>query len=262
MAGGRKQPTPAQRLFTFIPQSATMKNLCALLLILTTLHAAAQTEPAPRRNVLKWAPAALTLGSISINGERSYGKHSFTFRVGVPVASRHQFTIFEHSAAFSMRSAGLLAGYRRYWSKKSMQGFYCEPFVQYVRHVSSGTGTGNLGGRSVVLSYENKAAAAGAGVQLGVQFMVRKRVVIDVFALGPMMQLASNRFTAVEAGNLPWSSKEADDATARFNDFTGKTPFLRNRTSIAIDAEKRSATASFKGPLPGVRTGIAFGWRF
>lgn len=244
-----------------------MKKLLFVLLLLAILQKAG-AQPLPGNptafdKAIKWAPVALSFGSISLHGEWHRPRHSYTFRLGIPVASRHAIDVFENSTSFQMKNFSLLAGYRKYLTGKPMKGPYLEPFLQYTRHLSKGTGQGNIGGRIMELAYNNRFSGGGAGIQFGLQFIVKKRVVLDFFLLGPLMNYASNEFLMQELGTTkPWTEKEIEDATKRINNFAAGKPFLRNHTTVNIDGANKKAATSFKGILPGLRTGISAGINF
>ncbi len=233
-------------------------------MLLMQLAVAQQPADSIRFNkTVKWAPASLTLGSISLNSEYNLNRNSLTFRLGIPVGSWHHIEVFENSTRFRMRSFSLMAGYRRYLGAKPMRGVYVEPFLQYVLHRSDGTGNGNLGGQNVALTYNNRFSGAGVGAQFGVQFIVKRRIVLDLFLLGPVMNYATDKFFVQETGdNIPWTNSEAEDAARRINDFTDNFPFLRNNTEVEVNAGNRTVQTRFKGLLPGLRTGLSVGILF
>lgn len=231
------------------------------LTIFSLLFAQAQEEEPPSRNItLKWAPLGLILGNISFQGEYGFGKQSLTAKIGVPVNSHHILQYDGHDAVFDMKSMTFLAGYRVYLSKKQLKGLYLEPYFKYIHHSSEGTGVGKFSYRDVNLNFTNEFNGAGVGIQLGSQFLIGKRYVIDFFFLGPEINSASNDFKAVEkAMNSWWTNAEAQDAERDIRDFINKYPFLKNNTTVRADAANRTVTANFKGAIPGFRIGLAFG---
>ena len=141
-----------------------------------------------------------------------------------------------------------------------MRGLYLEPFLKYVHHTAEGTGQGTLGARTVTMNFTNEYDGFGVGAQLGAQFFIGKRFVVDVFFLGPEINSAQNNFKAVEMGNaIPWTFIEAEDAERDIKEFIDDFPFLRNKTTIKVDRDNKTVFADFKGALPGFRAGISFG---
>lgn len=238
-----------------------MKRYLAALMALFTLKlAVAQQGPAANRVTAKWAPLSLVTGSISLNGEYNLGKRSMTLRIGIPISSHHNIRVQNNETDLRLKSFTLLAGYRFYLSHQPLEGFYLEPFIQYVNNKADGIESGDLGGRGITINFNNRFSGGGMGGQAGIQYLIRKKVVLDLFLLGPVLNYARNDFLAIEVQNgFSWTQEEAEDATKRINEFINKSPFLRNHTTINIDADARTARARFKGFLPGVRTGVSIG---
>ncbi len=248
-------------------RTSMKKTLCCLALLLS-LQLYGQTDTArtfiPKLTV-KWAPTGLILGNVALQGEYNFGgKQSLTVKLGFPKNTTHDFEYDGSDADFDMKATSFLAGYRMYLSKKKhMKGWYWEPFFKYVHHSSEGFGTGSILTREVHMQFTNDYNAAGVGVQLGMQFLIKQRVVVDIFLLGPEINAASNNMKAVEIGNaLPWTSYEAEDARKTVVEFIDQFPFLRNKTTIMVDRSNKTVNADFKGALPGLRTGISFGIAF
>ena len=213
---------------------------------------------------LKWAPTGLILGSLSLQGEYNFGgKSSLTAKIGIPVNAKHSFEYESDDAAFGLKATSFLAGYRMYLSKHRLKGLYLEPYFKYVYHTSEGSASSKLDGRSVRMNFSNDYNGAGVGAQLGAQFLVSKRFVIDLFFLGPEINSAKNNFKAYESGSvIPWTSVEAMEAEQDIREFIDKFPFIRNKTNVRVDKDNRSVMTSFKGALPGIRAGVSFGMAF
>ena len=223
----------------------------------------AQEDAEDQRIVVKWAPTGLILGSISLQGEYNFGTNSLTAKIGLPANTHNSLTYEDKDARFTLKATSFLAGYRIYLSKKHMRGMYFEPFFKYVHHMAEGTGYGTLTGQPVVMDFTNSYNGFGIGAQLGAQFFIGKRFVIDLFFLGPEINSAKNNFKAVEISNsLPWTTVQASEAEKDIRDFIDKFPFIRNRTDVVVDQTNKTVTADFKGALPGLRTGVSFGFSF
>lgn len=240
-----------------------MKKTIAVLLAFCSFHFCWAQQSTSHISV-KWAPTGLVLGSLSLQGEYNFGgRSSLTAKIGLPVNARHEFAYEADNANFNMKATSFLAGYRMYTSKRNLSGFYIEPYFKYVHQSSEGAANSNLNGRPVRMTFTNEYNGAGIGAQLGVQFLVHKRFVIDLFFLGPEINSASNKFRSAEiAHTLPWTEVEANEAKRDIEDFIDQFPFIKNRTHIVADENNRTVMADFKGALPGLRTGISFGFAF
>ena len=225
----------------------------------------AQDQETAKPNItVKWAPTGLILGSLSLQGEYNFGgKSSLTAKIGLPVSSHHSFEYQGDDADFNLKATSFLAGYRMYLSKHHLKGLYLEPYFKYVHQTGEGEANSTLGSRQVRFGFTNDYNGVGIGAQLGVQFLIKERFVIDLFFLGPEINSATNNFKAVElTSSLPWSSVEAKDAEQDIKDFIDDFPFIRNRTDVMVDPNNRTVTADFKGALPGMRLGVSFGVAF
>ncbi len=243
-----------------------MKNitLFALCFCLCKITIAQEDKTYTTNLTVKWVPTGLILGSLSFGGEYNFGRRSsLTAKIGIPVAATHSFEYEGEDADFKMKATSFLAGYRIYLSKKHMKGLYVEPFFKYVYHTSEGSASSTLNDRPAKMNFFNNYNGVGIGAQLGAQFMIGKRFVIDLFFLGPEINAASNKFRSVETSSLiPWTEFEAADARRDILDFIDQFPFLRNKTEVMVDNNNKTVTANFKGALPGIRTGISFGLAF
>jgi cellobiose-specific phosphotransferase system component IIB len=215
-------------------------------------------------STVKWAPTGLAVGSLSIQGEYAVGKRtSLTAKIGLPVAADYNIDFDGDDAAFTLKATSFMAGYRIYLSRQQLKGVYFEPFFKYVHHSAEGTNNTSLAARNVTMFLTNDYNAFGVGAQLGAQFRVAKRFVIDLFLIGPEINSASNNFKARETSSIiPWTMIEAQDAERQVKDFIDDFPFVRNHTTVVVDRDNKTVHADFKGALPGFRTGVSFGFAF
>ncbi|MDB5196158.1 MAG: hypothetical protein JWP88_528 [Flaviaesturariibacter sp.] len=216
---------------------------------------------------VKWAPTGLIVGSVSLQAEYRFdSKHSLTAKIGIPVTAKHSFKYEGDDADFDMKATSFLAGFRNYFSrKKKMSGLYLEPYFKYVHHSAEGIANSSLNNKPVKWNFTNDYNAFGFGAQLGAQFMVGKRFVIDLFFLGPEINSASNNFKAVDVsgnGAIPWTYVESSEAEQEIRNFIDQFPFVRNKVNVKVDNISKTVAADFKGALPGIRTGISIGFAF
>jgi hypothetical protein len=111
-----------------------------------------------------------------------------------------------------------------------------------------------------MMDFTNEYNGVGIGAQLGAQFIIGKRFVIDLFFLGPQLTSSTNNFKAVDATNsLPWTSFQADEAENDIKEFLDQFPFIKDKVEVRVDQFNRTVTADFKGRLVGVRFGVSLG---
>jgi hypothetical protein len=245
---------------------------CSLFLALFVsaglTSAAQEAAPAYSPSVgVKWAPTGLIVGSVSLQGEYRFdGKHSLTAKIGIPVSAKHSFDYNGDKADFDLKATSFLAGFRTYFSRKrEMSGLYLEPFFKYVHHSAEGVANSTLNSKPVLWNFTNDYNAFGVGAQLGAQFFIGKRFVIDLFFLGPEINSASDNFKAVDmSGNnaIPWTFVESGEAEKEIRDFINQFPFVKNKVNVKVDNLSKTVAADFKGALPGLRAGVSIGFTF
>lgn len=242
----------------------TMKKIKFGLLLLSIYGSAlAQSNPVQPKISFKWVPTGIVFGNIGLQGEYNFGKNSLTAKIGIPFSKHQTFQFDDKNADFSMKAVSFLAGYRTYLSKKHMKGLYFEPYFKYVHHTSEGTGDADLTGDKVVMSFINDYNGIGVGAELGVQFLISKRFVIDLFFLGPEINSSKNNFRAVEISNtIPWTPAQASEAEQDIRNFIHQFPFIRNKVNVMADQNNKTVVADFDGVLPGYRIGVSFGLAF
>lgn len=240
---------------------AVKKILYLILFSFFLKSTSAQEKVFDPKITLKWAPTGLILGNISLQGEYSFGfKSSLTAKIGIPVNRTYHATFDNKNADMHLKAFSFLAGYRKYLSKQVLKGFYIEPFFTYAHLSSDGMGEGKLDNEPVTMNFTNDYNGIGAGVQLGTQFIIAKRFVIDLFFLGPQITSSTNNFKAIDLTNsLSWTTIQADQAERDIRDFLNQFPFIKNKVAVHVDKPNRTVTADFKGALVGVRFGVSFG---
>ena len=210
---------------------------------------------------LKWAPTGLLLGNVSLQGEYSFlSRSSLTAKIGIPINRTYHATYDNKDADMNMKAFSFLAGFRKYLSKQKLKGLYIEPFFTYAHHTSDGMGQGELNNQPVVMNFTNDYNGIGVGIQLGTQFIIAKRYVIDLFFLGPQLTSSTDNFKAIELTNSSgWTTLQADEAEQDIRDYLDQFPFIKNKVNVRVDKPNRTVTGDFKGALVGVRFGVSFG---
>ncbi len=235
-----------------------------ILLLLFCNVAFAQDELIDPEIAIKWAPTGLFLGNFAVQGEYSFGKKtSLTAKIGVPIAKKYNRRFNGQDIDVNMKAFSFLAGFRNYFSKKKLSGLYLEPYFKYVHHLSDGLGETTLDNEPVTLDFTNTYNAFGVGAQLGAQFIIANRFVIDLFFLGPEINAATNNFRALDPdGSEKWTNIEASQAQADIKEFLNQFPFIRNRVDVLVDKDNKTVNADFKGVVGGIRFGVSFGIAF
>jgi hypothetical protein len=233
-------------------------HLIVLSLFLQPVFAQKVFEP---KITLKWAPTGLILGDASFQGEYGFlKKSSLTAKIGVPFNRPFDAKFDGHGVDMSMKAFSFLAGYRKYLSKRTLRGFYIEPFFTYAHQTSDGTGNGKLDNQPITMDFSNAYNGVGVGIQLGSQFIIAKRFVIDLFFFGPQLTSSTNNFRAIDYNNsADWSTIQADEAEQDIKNFLNQFPFIKNKVNVNVDKPNKTVTADFNGALVGIRFGVSIG---
>ena len=244
-----------------------MRHLFFLLAVLlpgiSHLHAQQDSGTFRSSAAVKWNYPGLYFGKISLLGEYNF-KHrkSVTFAIGIPVKHKTTIEINDEYREVEMKSFSLMGGYRMYLGKKTMSGLYFEPYLKYLKNDASTIIDGDLNGRSVNFATTSAYSAVGAGAQLGVQFTIARRVLLDFFFLGPEANIASHEAIMRDVNSvLPWTQVEADDAEQEIEDNIGDIPIIGNKIEVKVDAAQKTVSSKYNGFLPGFRFGLSVGVR-
>jgi hypothetical protein len=213
---------------------------------------------------VKWNPASLFLGKIGFLGEYNFKrKSSLTFGIGIPYDKTLSYKLDDKSQSISLKTFSVMGGYRMYMGKHAMRGFYFEPYLKYLKNDASILINGDLNGRSVDFVTTSNYSAIGLGLQLGVQFMIAKKVIFDFFFLGPEANSAHHKAAMHDiTSTTPWNQQDANDAQNQINDNIGDVPILGDKLKVTVDANSRTVSSDYKGFLPGFRAGLSIGIRF
>lgn len=235
----------------------TLSVFCLFIFVFGRIDAQ-QTAVIP-----KWSPAALGAGKISLGAEWSLRpRHSLNFQVGLPVTVKHKVSIDGKSDNAAFKGISALAGYRVYLGKSPFSGLYIEPFVKYLKEEMSGRFEGTLLARKALFDTYFRYEGIGVGAQLGAQFLIGHRFVLDFYFLGPEANSSSidGRSTDV-ANSLPWTTIETQEAERTVKDAINDIPFLKDKAEVHADQQTKTITGNYNGFLPGFRIGLALGFR-
>ena len=223
-----------------------------------------EKPPFDKSYAVKWSPASLAFGKIGIGSEFNFSKKkSVTFLIGIPAEQTLTAEIDNENRSLKMKTTSLMAGYRMYIGKKSMKGFYFEPYLKYLDNTAVINTDFDIGTSTRPFIVTSDYSGVGIGAQLGVQFVIAKRVVIDWYLLGPEANSSKHALTAQETGSgAAWNSIEAADAQNEIQNFINDIPILGDNTTVTVNAAQRNVKTQFSGFLPGIRSGISFGVRF
>lgn len=237
------------------------------LLILTGLSVNAQeheTGPEGHPVAIKWAPSSLAFGKLTFGGEYSLSqKKAVTLVVGIPMKTTWKQEIDGEKESLTHKAFSIMGGYRMYLGRGDGNGAYFEPYVKYLKYDASSVIDIELDGTDRDFAITGEYSGIGVGAQLGVQFLIAKKFVIDFYFLGPEANSAKSSLRLQELGNgAAWDNADAEDAEQEIRDIVEDIPILKNKVDIDVNAAQKNVSAVYKGFLPGMRFGLSFGWRF
>lgn len=239
------------------------------LAVFATARAQSQDEKTEKEQfqpstAVKWNPSSLYFGKIGLQGEYNFKKKkSITFAVGIPMSKKTSVEIDDEDRDVEMKTFSVMGGYRMYLGKKTMTGVYFEPYLKYLKNDAATIINADLDGEPVDFATTSQYSGFGVGAQLGVQFMIAKRVTFDFFFLGPEANSAKHTVLMKDiSSTLPWDANEAADAEREINESIGELPVIGDKINVTVDAAGKTVSSSYKGFLPGIRFGLSVGVRF
>ncbi len=255
-----KQPAWVFRLRRII---LSMKKLILSLVFIYSVASSFAQERYNRDLIVKWAPGSLASGKLTLGGEYNFKKkNSVEFIVGIPTAKTHQLKYDGNTSDLSIKAFSALAGYRYYIGRKDVAGFYIEPYAKYLHHQAHGVLTGTLNGETAMFDTRTDYKGIGMGLQLGVQFLIAKKISLDFFLLGP--EANSSQFSTIAtdvASSIPWTSVEASEAEQDIKDALKDIPLVGDKFQVTVDQATKTVTTRYSGFMPGIRFGASIGVR-
>lgn len=238
-----------------------MKTLLTALFVFCLAFTAQSQQP---KNVfVKWAPASLVAGKVTVGAEYNFKKkQSLELFIGIPAAVSKQIDYDNNTSEFDSKAFSLFAGYRYYFGKRGAKGFYVEPYVKYLEHTTDGFLIGDLDGENARFDTKTEYKGIGAGAQLGVQFLIAKRVSFDLFLLGPEANSVkfSSQSTDV-ADSLPWTFIQANEAEQNVKAALEDLPIIGDKIEVQVNQATKTVFTKYDGFLPGFRFGASVGFR-
>jgi hypothetical protein len=213
--------------------------------------------------IVKWAPGSLASGKLTLGGEYNFKeKNSLELIIGLPTGKSRHFNYDDNTSDLTMKAFSVLAGYRYYLGKKPVSGIYIEPYLKYLHHQASGILIGNLDGETARFDTHTDYKGFGIGGQLGVQFLIIKKISLDFFILGPEANSSTFSIAATDvASSIPWTTLDAEEAEQDIKDAVSKIPLVGNKIEILVDQNTKTVTTRYQGFVPGLRFGASIGIR-
>jgi hypothetical protein len=245
-----------------------MKKLISLVVVIfIALVVCGQTKDSAstdRKWVVKYMAANYVFNSYSFEIERMLnGKNAVTLGFGFP-ATRSimgQYGIVEDPEGLSeatFSTSHIRAAYRHYTGKSMLpKGFYIEPYLKYQQVNADATVNIDNEGVTFPAALKTDLHSFNAGFQMGVQFLIAKRVAIDFYFLGLEGGFMSGDLTGTpsDPSNIDEMRQKVDDAIKDMPSYI-KDKLTVTNTSTSVNVKAKSV------PYPWLRGGINIGIAF
>jgi len=219
-----------------------------------------------RNNVVKFLPVNIPFQSISFEYERMLNtKNSIILGVGLPNQKSliGKYGIDATSSDLKTAELGTMhirAAYRHYTGKRMLpKGFYIEPYLKYqkITGTASISGVDDQSGETYKGNFDLNLNTMNIGFQLGTQFLIAKRVTLDLYFLGLEAGFLSGNVNAV-SDQISDAVNIKDDLDKAIADLPS---FIGDKITVTQSGNKVNAKAS-SIPYPWLRGGISIGIAF
>ena len=213
---------------------------------------------------IKWSPASLQVGKITAGVEYNIShRNSLTFNAGIPFNKNKELNYDGTKSEIQTKAYSVMAGYRRYLGKKNMRGFYIEPYAKYLNHEAAGEISANVNSGEKKMATRFTYQGIGIGAQLGVQMIISRSIVLDLYFLGPEANKSKVSLLGQDLNPAStWSASDAAEMEDDIRETLNNIPFISNGAVVEVDDYTKSAKVDYSGFLPGIRIGGSIGIRF
>lgn len=227
------------------------------------------TGASDRKNVIKFLPVNVPFQSLSFEFERMINSNnSVTLGIGLPnqksIIGKYGITNENDLKSAEIGTMHIRAAYRHYTGKRMLpKGFYIEPYLKYqkINATAQATFTKDVQ-NSTPVTYTSdittpKLTTLNVGFQMGVQFLIAKRISLDLYFLGLEAGMLSGNLNAKvnPKDNISDMKTEIEKS---INDLPG---FLSKKLEVTSTNDAVNVKAS-SIPYPWLRSGISIGIAF
>ena len=244
-----------------------MKRIVLLgitILSFTNLLTAQELSEETKPLAFKFAPGGLSFGKATLGVEYNVKyRNSVTFYIGVPLEKKKQVSYDGGESEVVSKAYSVMGGYRHYLSDKNMKGFYIEPYAKYLNHKGSGQLNNNVNGMDLIFDTRTNYSGVGVGAQVGLQMIISRSIVLDLFILGPEANNANFSLKATDISNHPgWSFADKQEIENDIRELLNDIPLVGNKADVSVDMDNKTVNTTYAGFVPGIRIGGSVGIRF
>lgn len=224
-----------------------------------------------RNNVVKFLPVNIPFQSISFEYERMINpKNSVTLGIGLPnqksIIGKYGIDASSDLKTLELGTMHIRAAYRHYTGGRMLPvGFYYEPYLKYqnIKGMAKAQGDNGDNGYSAPYNgdFDIKLHSLNLGLQMGVQFLIAKRVTLDFYFLGLEAGFLSGNVMATspniaDANNIVNLKAKVQKAIDDLPSFIGDKLTVTQPSDSQINVKASSV------PYPWLRGGLSIGIAF
>ena len=250
-----------------------MKKLFVLVFLMSWVSFVIAQDEEPitveRNNVIKFLPANIPFQTISFEYERMVNaNNSLTLGIGLP----NQKSIMgkyglDNSSDFKTAEFGTMfirAAYRHYSGYQMLpKGFYIEPYLKYQNIKGNGSFTGSIDqtNGSYKGTLDLNLNTINIGFQLGAQFLIAKRITLDLYFLGLEAGILNGDVNATSDQLAdPYAINLKADIEKAIHNLPS---FIGDKLKVNQSADKKTINVNANNiPYPWLRGGISIGIAF
>jgi hypothetical protein len=234
---------------------------------------AAPSEPSLPNNVIKTNLFSLAVQNYNLTYERKIGRKlslsvAFRYMPTITPPFKNQIQQIVNDPDFNVNdlrigNTAFTGELRWYTGKRALKGFYIAPYFRYANFGFSlpvENPNNNNGGTTTYspISFNGNITSLSAGLMIGVQYNLSKRLVLDFWILGGHYGKSRGILTATNI-NPPMTQADQDELQASLNDLNNSGPFtVEGKVLSPTSAEIKST-----GPWAGIRSlSLSLGYKF
>lgn len=219
-----------------------------------------------RNNVVKFLPVNLLFQSIAFEYERMINPSNYiTLGIGIPnqksIIGKYGIDFGSDVKSAELGTMHIRAAYRHYTSQRMLpKGFYIEPYVKYLKI----SGNGNVENTDFNDTYKGhidvNLNSMNLGFQLGTQFLIAKRITLDLYFLGLEAGILNGDINATSDLGDPYATHLKTYIENKIADLPS---YVGDKLTVSQSADKKRINVNANNIIyPWYRGGFSIGFAF
>lgn len=162
--------------------------ICWQIILPSQLFAVGPRLPVLHQNGIKLNLLSPIYGNVSLTYQHLLNPYQ-SLQVNIGYMDFSDFTLIDPPADFRVQGISIAPEYRRNFTGYGLNGFYLGPFLRYMHYNRYITyqGTHSVTGMRGKFDEVTRFNSLGLGLTIGQQYIIKNKVLIDVF-IGPVFQ--------------------------------------------------------------------------